>query len=76
MVEEVHEIGAINKKDDLKIKACLARFRNEIYVDIREYLENETYQGPTKKGIRFHSENWEAFYDLMKKLDSEIKKRA
>ncbi|MBN1551460.1 transcriptional coactivator p15/PC4 family protein [bacterium] len=68
-------IGTIPKKDNLQIRASLTSYRNEMYIDIREYIESEEYNGPTKKGIRFHMENWEAFYDLVKKIDKEIKKR-
>ena len=72
------EIGLIQKKDDSQIKATLTKFKNELYVDIREYLDGEGdgYKGPTKKGVRFHSENWESFFTLMKKIDQELKKRA
>jgi hypothetical protein len=76
MAENNVEVGSINKKDDLQIKATLAKYRNELYIDIREYITSGEYTGPTKKGVRFHSENWEAFYELVKKIDHEIKKRA
>jgi len=69
-------VGTMPKKDGLEIRASLTEFRNEFYIDIREFMKNDDYDGPTKKGIRFHSENWDLFYDLIKKLDSEVKKRA
>lgn len=69
-------VGAIPKKDGLEIRATLTEYRNEFYIDIREFMKSEDYEGPTKKGIRFHSENWEEFYKMIKKLDQEIKKRA
>ena len=72
---ETIEIGSVPKKDDQQIKASLTKYRNELYIDIREYVESEGYQGPTKRGIRFHSENWDAFFKMMKKIDSELKKR-
>ncbi len=67
-------VGSIQKKDDLEIKGTLTTYKNELYVDIREYIKSADYDGPTKKGIRFHTENWDAFYNLMKKIDNEIKK--
>jgi hypothetical protein len=69
-------VGSIPKKDGLEIRATLTEYRNEFYIDIREFMKSEDYEGPTKKGIRFHSENWEEFYKMIKKLDQEIKKRA
>lgn len=69
-------VGSIPKKDGLEIRATLTEYRNEFYIDIREFMKSEDYDGPTKKGIRFHSENWDDFFKLIKKLDQEIKKRA
>ncbi|MBN1297155.1 transcriptional coactivator p15/PC4 family protein [bacterium] len=69
-------VGSIPKKDGLEIRATLTEFKNEFYVDIREFMQSDDYEGPTKKGIRFHTENWDAFFQLIKKLDQEIKKRA
>jgi Transcriptional Coactivator p15 (PC4) len=68
-------VGSIPKKDDLEIRASLTTYRSDLYVDLREYMDTEDYKGPTKKGIRFHTENWDAFYDLIKKIDKEIRKR-
>ncbi len=69
-------VGSIPKKDGLEIRATLTEYRKEMYVDIREFMTSEDYEGPTKKGVRFHAENWESFFKLIKKLDQEIKKRA
>lgn len=69
-------IGSIPKKDGLEIRATLTEYRNEMYVDLREFMTGDDYEGPTKKGIRFHSENWDDFFKLVKKIDQEIKKRA
>jgi len=76
MANTTFDIGSITKKDDLEIRAALTKFKNEFYIDIREYIQTDDYSGPTKKGVRFHTENWDAFYTLMKKVDKEIKKRA
>lgn len=67
-------IGSIKKRDDVEIRATLAVFRNEHYIDIREYVESESYTGPTKKGIRFHVENWEDFQKLIAQIDDVLKK--
>lgn len=76
MANKNYAVGSIPKKDGLEIQATLTEFKNEIYVDIREFMKSDDYEGPTKKGVRFHSENWDAFFKLIKKLDQEIKKRA
>ena len=76
MANKNFAVGSIPKKDGLEIQATLTEFKNEIYVDIREFMKSDDYEGPTKKGVRFHSENWDAFFKLIKKLDQEIKKRA
>ena len=76
MSNKTFEIAAIPKKDGLEIRATLIEYRNELYVDIREYMTGDDYSGPTKKGVRFHSENWDEFYKMLKKVDQEIKKRA
>ncbi len=53
MANKTIQVGAIPKKDGLEIKASITEFRKEFYIDIREFLNSEDYEGPTKKGIRF-----------------------
>ena len=74
MAEKTNLIGKIKKKDDVEIYGSIAEFKNEFYVDFREYVQTEKYSGPTKKGIRFHIENWDAFRELVEKMDQEIRK--
>ncbi|MBN1355518.1 transcriptional coactivator p15/PC4 family protein [bacterium] len=61
-------VGSVPKTDDTRIRAKLIRKGSDIFVDIREYVENERYTGPTKKGIRFHSENFDAFTELVGRI--------
>ncbi len=69
-------VGSVPKKDGLEIRASITEYRNEYYIDIREFMISAEYEGPTKKGVRFHSENWETFFKMIKKLDQELKKLA
>ena len=73
-------ITSIKKKDNVEIRASFTTWRNDIYIDLREFIlasedENATYSGPTKKGFRFHYEVWEDFKKLVKDIDKELKKR-
>jgi hypothetical protein len=70
--QEAIQVGSIQKRDDIEIVASLARFRNDLYIDIREYVNSKTYQGPTRKGLRFHHESWEAFKELIEKIDKKL----
>ncbi len=73
MAEDNKTIGKIKKRDDVEIYGTLSKYRNEYYVDFREYVQTEKYSGPTKKGIRFHIENWDSFKKLVDSIDNEIK---
>jgi len=70
--QETIEVGTVQKRDDIKIVASLTHYRNELYVDFREYVESDTYQGPTRKGIRFHHEAWEDFKKLVDSVDKKL----
>ena len=74
MAEEKPYVAKINKTDDIEIRGTVTKYKNEHYVDFREYIDTARYQGPTKKGIRFHIENWESFKEMVEKVDEEIKK--
>lgn len=73
---EEFEVGAIQKRDDVKIRVCLKMCDQNFNIDIREYLETERYSGPTRKGIFFSTEDWNAFFELMRRLDETVKTRA
>jgi hypothetical protein len=72
-------VASIKKKDDVEIRASLTTWKNDLYIDIREFIVPEEgvegYTGPTKKGFRFHSENWEDFKKMVDLIDREIQKR-
>ena len=69
------EIGKIEVKDGTYIRAALSEWKGNLYADLREFVESEKFTGPTKKGIRFHCENWAKFMELIQQLDAEVKKR-
>jgi hypothetical protein len=75
MAEEQIEVGRIEIKDGTYIRASVSEWKGNLYADLREYVESEKFTGPTKKGIRFHAENWAKFMDLVKQLDAEVRKR-
>jgi len=74
--DEVFLVGSIQKGDVTSIRACLKRFGRNFSVDIREYLETEKYEGPTRKGVLFSTEEWEAFYSLIQRLDEMVRTKA
>jgi len=76
MKNKTTDIGTIPKRDDCDIKAQLVQFKGAFYCDIREHLNSERYTGPTAKGLRFNTENWPAFFELMKQIDETIKEQA
>ena len=72
--EQTIEIGSFKKSDNSTIVGKLTTWKNDLYIDLREYIESEGYSGPTKKGLRFHSENWEQFKKLVKEIDEALAK--
>ena len=75
MKDQSIEVGSFKKSDRSKIIGKLATWKNDLYIDLREYIESEDYTGPTKKGLRFHSENWEEFKKLVDDMDKELQKQ-
>ncbi|MBN2382190.1 hypothetical protein JXQ70_04845 [bacterium] len=73
-------IASVKKKDNVEIKASLTSWRNDLYIDIREFIlpdedDEGGYSGPTKKGFRFHHEIWPDFKMMIEKIDQEMQKR-
>jgi len=75
------KVASLKKKDNVEIRASLTTWRNNVYIDLREFIvadeeEGDSgYSGPTKKGFRFHNEVWDDFKKMVKKIDKELKKR-
>ena len=60
------EIGRIPISDNSDLVATLVD--NE-KLDLRIFIKNETYEGPTKRGLRWYlfDGNWEAFKELIER---------
>jgi len=50
-MENAQEIGRIKKDDQTDVIVRRGDFKGRSYVDIREYLKTESYQGFTKRGV-------------------------
>jgi len=72
--EDAIEVGRFKKSDQSEIIGKLTTWKDDLYIDLREYIESEGYTGPTKKGLRFHSENWEEFKKLVQQMDEALTK--
>lgn len=47
-------IASIEKNEETTVDVRKLEYKGEEYWDVREFVHSETYQGPTKKGIRLH----------------------
>ena len=65
---EQKEIGRIQLSDEQDLVASIVD--NE-KLDLRIFVHNDSYTGPTKRGLRFFlfDENWEEFKKLVDKID-------
>lgn len=45
------------------------------HLDIRTYIESESYSGPTKKAVRFDVENLEEFMETLQEINSALMKK-
>ena len=52
--EESELIGSVSKNETTTIQVRKVQYKGQDYFDIREFVDGENYQGPTKRGIRFH----------------------
>ncbi len=65
---EQKEIGRIKLSDTQDLVVSIV---NDEKLDIRTWIEMDSYKGFTKKRIRFYlfDDNWTEFIKLMKKVD-------
>ena len=70
--EEQRQVGRIRLSDSEDLVATIV---SDERVDLRVWVETEKYQGPTKRGPRFHLFDgiWEEFKKLVDKVDEEVK---
>jgi len=58
------------KLDDQRyINIAITEFKEKKYFELREYLESESYSGPTKKGITINTDHFEKVLEFLKKMD-------
>ena len=63
---EEKELGRIKKNETTDLVIKEVEFRGKIGIDIREYVDSETYQGPTKKGVRINKgDEFKAFQKII-----------
>lgn len=71
--EDVSEAKELNIADGVKLVFSVSRAKGgNPHLDIRTYIENEKYSGPTKKGINFDIENLEEFMDILQEINEEL----
>jgi hypothetical protein len=67
------DIGKIKKGEYqgtvTEIVVGIREYKGKVGIDVREFATSEKYTGPTKKGLRIPSENFEEF----KKMINSIK---
>ena len=65
---EQKEIGRIKLSDTQELVATVV---DDEKVDLRIFLNTDSYKGPTKRGVRFYlfDDNWLEFKKLIEKVD-------
>jgi hypothetical protein len=51
-MDNASELGRVKRDDQVDIVIRKGEFMGKAYVDIREYLKAESFEGFTKRGIR------------------------
>ena len=65
---EQKEIGRVKLGDTQDLVVSIV---DDEKVDLRVFLNTDSYKGPTKRGVRFYifDDNWPEFMKLMEKVD-------
>jgi len=65
---EQKEIGRVKLSDTQDLVVSIV---DDEKVDLRIFLNTDSYKGPTKRGVRFYmfDDNWPEFMELMEKVD-------
>ncbi len=63
--EESELLGSVTKNETTTIQVRRVHFKGQSYLDIREFVDGENYQGPTKRGIRIHDSLLEELTGLL-----------
>ena len=72
------DIGKISKGEYqgtiTNIIIGIREYNGKVGVDIREFVESDKYNGPTKKGLRIPAEHFETFKKMINSIDeSDLK---
>ena len=71
-MSDLKQIGELEKNSSTKVVFSITEYKGSMYVDMREFVESATYQGPTKKGIRLHSDKLDEFIDNLRKVRAAL----
>lgn len=63
--ENAQLIGMITKREDTAIVVTVHRHRGAEYVDVREWVESDSFTGWTKKGLRMKADLVPELIDLL-----------
>jgi len=65
---EQKEMGRVKLGDTQDLVVSIV---DDEKVDLRIFLNTDSYKGPTKRGVRFYlfDDNWPEFMKLMEKVD-------
>lgn len=72
MVQKQKEISRVKLNDTSDLVATIV---SDEKLDLRVFLHTDNYTGPTKRGVRFYLWDgiWDQFFELIKKVDKEVK---
>ena len=65
-------IGEVESGPNMKVRVTIRKSNKHQYIDIRKFIEDEEYSGPTRKGIRLHPETLEEVLPLIEKGRQEL----
>ena len=67
-MSDLVRIRELEKNSETKIIFSLTDFRGNQYVDVREFVESDTYTGFTKKGLRFNASLLDQFIENLQSV--------
>lgn len=67
-----HELGKFAKRPGLSVVARITIYRDSTGIDLREWQDDISYKGWTKRGIRLPYENIEQIISYLSKMQEKI----
>jgi hypothetical protein len=71
-MSDLRQIGELEKNSSTKIVFSVTEYKGSYYVDVREFIKSETYEGFTKKGLRFHRDKLDDFMANLRKVKIQL----